>query len=69
MLLIFKILFLAKWMKTEDVLLIKQIFTEDILHSRLCFSASWQNEAADKNLCSCWQRFLVREDKNKQSPR
>lgn len=68
-LLIFKVLFLAKWMKTEDVLLMKQIFTEDILHSRLCFNAPWQNETADINLCSCWQRFLVREDKNKPSPR
>lgn len=63
-LLIFKVLFLAKWMKMDDVLLIKQVFTEDILHSRPCFNASWQNETADKNLCSYWQRFLVREDKN-----
>ena len=34
-LLTFKVLFLARWMKTEGVLLVKQIFIEDLVCARL----------------------------------
>lgn len=54
-LVIFKVPFLIKWMKTNGVSLTKEIFIEELLHGRLWFNASWQNEHS-------WQKKKINSD-------
>ena len=53
----FKVLFLAKWMKTEDAFLIKQIFIEDLIYARYDLMLAGRMNTADKNFCSHGHRL------------
>ena len=52
-----KVLFLAKWMKTEDAFLIKQIFIEDLIYARYDLMLAGRMNTADKNFCSHGHRL------------
>ena len=53
----FKVLFLAKWIKTEDAFLIKQIFIEDLIYARYDLMLAGRMNTADKNFCSHGHRL------------
>ena len=50
----FKVIFLAKWMKTEDVFLIKPIFIEDLIYARYDLMLVGR---MNKNFCSHGHRL------------
>ena len=58
-----KVLFLAKWMKTEDAFLIKQIFIEDLIYARYDLMLAGRTQQTKTPFS--WAQTLVREDENK----